>query len=85
MSAAFEPSPRRVRAVIGGVTVADSVRASLLLEGGPRTVYYFPREDVRGGTLEPSGRREPSPAKGEASYWTPHGRRAANRERAAEL
>ena len=70
MPAPFEPSPRRVRAVIGGVTVVDTARASLLLEGGPRTVYYFRREDMRGGTLEPSGRREASANKGEATWWT---------------
>jgi uncharacterized protein (DUF427 family) len=67
--ASFEPSPRRVRAVIGGVTIVDSVRASLLVETGSRPVYYFPREDVRGARLEPSGQRVPSATKGDATYW----------------
>lgn len=58
-----------MRAVIGGVTVADSVRAALLLEPGFRPVYYFPREDVRGGVLEPGGRRPSSATKGEATDW----------------
>lgn len=68
--ATFEPSPRRVRAEIGGVTVVDSVKAALLLEPGSRPVYYFPRQDVRVGPLEPSGQRVPSVTKGEATYWT---------------
>jgi uncharacterized protein (DUF427 family) len=69
-SATFEPSPRRVRAVIDGVTVADSVRAALLLETGSRPVYYFPREDVQGGRLERSTHRAQSATKGEATFWT---------------
>jgi uncharacterized protein (DUF427 family) len=43
----IEDSPRRVRAVFGGETIADSRRAKLMLERGHRPVYYFPRPDVR--------------------------------------
>jgi len=69
-----------VRAVIGGVTVVDSLRASLLLEGGPRTVYYFHRDDVRGGALAPGSRRDPPGPTGEATWWdlTVGGRRIEN-------
>lgn len=66
----FEPSPRRVRAVFGGETVADSRRARLLHETGLLPVYYFPRDDVRMDLLEPIERSTHCPFKGDASYWT---------------
>jgi uncharacterized protein (DUF427 family) len=37
-----EPYPRRVRAFLQGVAVADSTRALLLLEARHLPVYYFP-------------------------------------------
>jgi len=48
-----EPSPRRVRVRLGGIVVADSTRAQLLIQYGPHTLptYFVPREDVRPGTL----------------------------------
>jgi uncharacterized protein (DUF427 family) len=42
-----EPFPRRVRAVVGGEAVADSLRAQLLSETGRLPVIYMPEEDVR--------------------------------------
>jgi uncharacterized protein (DUF427 family) len=64
-----EPTPKRVRAVLGGQTVADSVSALLVLESGLQPVYYFPLSDVRRDVLEPSERRTWSSSKGEASYY----------------
>src|SRR5438067_2982141 len=69
------PTPKRVRAVIGGETIADSLRAMLLLEGKATAVYYFPREDVRRDLLRESERRTHCPLKGDVSYW--HARRSA--------
>jgi uncharacterized protein (DUF427 family) len=66
----FEPSPRRVRATLGGVTVADSTRVKLMFDGPRLPVYYFPREDVRVDLMEPTGHHTHSRALGEASYWT---------------
>lgn len=66
----FEASPRRVRAIAGGVTVADSTRASLMHETGLLPVYYFPLEDVRTDLLEPSDHVTHCPFKGEATHWT---------------
>lgn len=43
----IEDCPRRVRAVFGGETIADSRRVKLMLERGHRPVYYFPRADIR--------------------------------------
>jgi uncharacterized protein (DUF427 family) len=48
-----EPSPRRVRVRLGGMLVADSTRALLLVEYGKSVLptYYLPLEDVRPGAL----------------------------------
>jgi uncharacterized protein (DUF427 family) len=65
----FEPWPRRVRIVINGKTVADSLKVGLFLEPKQRPVYYFPREDVLTGLLRESSHRAQSPTRGEATYW----------------
>lgn len=66
----FEDSPRRVRVVFGGETVADSRRVKLLHETGLLPVYYFPQEDVRMDLLEATDHATHCPFKGDASYWT---------------
>ncbi len=66
----LEPSPKRIRVVVAGETVADSRRAMLLHESGHQPIYYFPPEDVRADLLEPSDRHTRCPKKGEASYYT---------------
>jgi uncharacterized protein (DUF427 family) len=66
----FEDSPRRVRVMLGGETVADSKRAKLMHETGHLPVYYFPKEDVRMELLEESDHTTHCPFKGDASYWS---------------
>ena len=66
----LEESPKRVRVVFGGETVADSRRAKLLHEAGLLPVYYFPQEDVRSELLEESDHTTHCPFKGDASYWS---------------
>jgi uncharacterized protein (DUF427 family) len=66
----LEDSPRRVRVMLGGETVADSRRVKLLHETGHLPVYYFPMEDVRMDLLEESDHTTYCPFKGEASYWS---------------
>ncbi len=66
----FEDSPRRVRVMFNGETVADSRRAKLLHETGHLPVYYFPREDIRMDLLEESDHTTYCPFKGDASYWS---------------
>ena len=56
-----EPSPRWVRVVFNGVTIADSKRVQLLRETNHRPVYYFPQEDVRMDLLEPTDQRTHCP------------------------
>jgi uncharacterized protein (DUF427 family) len=66
----LEPTPKRIRAVVGGETVAESTRALLLSETNLQPVYYFPPADVRRELLEPSDRHTRCPKKGEASYYS---------------
>jgi uncharacterized protein (DUF427 family) len=66
----LEPTLKRVRAVIGGETVADSRAAFMLHESGHQPIYYFPARDVRSELLEPSDRVTRCPKKGEASYFS---------------
>jgi uncharacterized protein (DUF427 family) len=64
-----EPSPRRVRVLLGGQTVADSTRVQLLQPPGQTAVYLFSREDVH-ARLEPSQRTADAPGLGQATFWT---------------
>jgi uncharacterized protein (DUF427 family) len=66
----LDPTPKRIRVVVGGETIADSSRAFLLHESGHQPIYYFPPEDVRSDVLEPSDRHTHCPKKGDASYHT---------------
>jgi uncharacterized protein (DUF427 family) len=65
-----EPSPRWVRVMFNGATIADSKRTKLLRETGYRPIYYFPPDDVRMDLLEPTEEHTRCPYKGDASYWT---------------
>jgi uncharacterized protein (DUF427 family) len=66
----FEPTAKRVRAILDGVTVADSTNMMIMHEPGRLASYYFPVEDMRRDLLIPSSRRTSSPLKGEAHYWS---------------
>jgi uncharacterized protein (DUF427 family) len=66
----FEDSPRRVRVMFNGETVADSQQVKLMHEAGLLPVYYFPQEDVRMDLLEESDHTTCCPFKGEATYWS---------------
>lgn len=66
----LEPTPKRIRAVVGGETIADSRRAMMLHESGHQPIYYFPPDDVRTELLEPSDKHTRCPKKGQASYYT---------------
>src|SRR3982751_5901368 len=62
-----EPVPERIRVVLDGVAVADSLRAMRVLETAGAPVYYVPREDVRMDLLRPSTRTSVCEWKGGAS------------------
>lgn len=65
-----EPEPRRVRVLLGGETIVDSVAAVRVLETSHPPGIYVPAADVRAGVLRPSA--SPSTVcewKGRARYW----------------
>src|SRR5436309_8138925 len=66
----LEPTPKRIRVLVGAETIADTRRAMMLHEGGHQPIYYFPPDDVRSDLLEPSDHHTHCPKKGEASYYT---------------
>jgi uncharacterized protein (DUF427 family) len=64
----WDPVPYRVRARLGGETVVDSRRVTMLHETGHLPVWYFPDDDLAAGLLEPSRKTTTCPFKGEARY-----------------
>jgi uncharacterized protein (DUF427 family) len=53
-----EPVPRRIRAVLGGETVLDTLGARYVWEWPAYPQYYIPRGDVRPGLLIPEAHQE---------------------------
>ena len=47
-----EPAPARIRVMVGGTAIADSGDALTQFETDHKSVYYFPRDDVRMDFLE---------------------------------
>ena len=76
-----ERSVRRVRVLLGGAVLADTVSSLRVLETSHPPVYYIPLADVAPGALEASGGRGSfCEWKGAASYYDvigPDGRRVA--------
>ncbi len=68
----FQPDPRRLRAVVGGTVVLDTVRAHLLHETAILPRIYAPSEDYRADVLTPTDTSTHCPFKGDASYSTIH-------------
>ncbi|MEE9415728.1 MAG: DUF427 domain-containing protein [Acidimicrobiales bacterium] len=63
------PSSRRVRVLVDGEVLADSVRSSVLYETGAPARYYLPKVDVRMDLLTPTDTSSACPYKGWANYW----------------
>ena len=64
-----EPVRERIRAVVDGRALAESVRALRVLETAGPPVYYVPPEDVAMVVLRPTTRHTICEWKGEASYY----------------
>jgi uncharacterized protein (DUF427 family) len=64
---------RNVRVEIGGMTIAETDKPTLLFETGLPTRYYLPRTHVRMDLLEPSAAVSHCPYKGDAEYWSLRG------------
>jgi uncharacterized protein (DUF427 family) len=75
----LEPVTSRVRVVLGGVTVADTVRAVRVLETSHPPNYYLPIDDVLAGSLVPAAGASLCEWKGVGRYFdvTDGGRVAA--------
>ncbi len=63
-----EPVPDRLRVIVDGTVLADTIRGYRVLETAGAPVYYFPPEDVDQTVLWPSGHHTTCEWKGEASY-----------------
>jgi hypothetical protein len=63
----FEPTAKRERAILDGVTVADSTNVVIMHEPGRLAVYYFPIHrqvaTARATRHSPRGHRPPTTAK----------------------
>lgn len=65
-----EPSAKRVRALLGGEVVVDTIHPSLVWEVPYYPAYYLPEADVRTDLLVPSAHTSHSPSRGDARYFT---------------
>ena len=65
---AVRPDRRRVRVVLGGVTIVDTREAVRVLETSHPPAWYLPVEAFTGCRLEPSSRSSFCEYKGRATY-----------------
>jgi len=64
-----EDGHKRIRAQIGGVTVADSADIKMVWESPHYPTYYFPPDSVRMDLLADSGETKRSPSRGTANLY----------------
>lgn len=64
------PCRGTARVVVGGVVVAESTKASRLIETDHVERLYLPLGDVRADLIERSEHTSVCPFKGQASYWS---------------
>ncbi len=67
------PSGKRVRIVLGGEVIVDTIDALYVWEGPHYPQYYVPLADVVAGALVPTATTKRSPSRGTASYFTVRG------------
>src|SRR3954469_10201510 len=65
----LEPNNRRLRVLVEGVAIADTIQSVYLFETGHLPVYYFPKSDIRFDLLEHTDHSTHCPYKGDAEYW----------------
>ncbi|MGI8796019.1 MAG: DUF427 domain-containing protein [Acidimicrobiia bacterium] len=66
----LEPVERHLVVVLGGETIAETVRGFRVLETSHPPNYYFPSDDVVPGALDPSAGRSFCEFKGRAQYFS---------------
>lgn len=64
----IEPATKRIRVIVGGITIADSTHALRVLETAGAPVYYLPPADIRMDLLRPTQHASVCEWKGRASY-----------------
>ena len=64
------PSSRHVRVELDGVTIAETVKPTVIFETGLPTRYYVPKTHVRMDLLNPTETVTHCPYKGDAEYWS---------------
>lgn len=69
----LEFTHRRLRVVLGGVTIADTTGGSRILETSHPPNFYLPPGDVRSDALEPEAGSTWCEWKGQAHYYTVRG------------
>jgi len=69
----LEPTSRRLRVVLGGEVIAETVRGLRVLETSHPPNYYFPLEDVVPGAIERAKGASYCEWKGRAHYYTVRG------------
>ena len=65
----IEPTAKRVRTRLGGVTIADSTNVLMVWEIPYYPTYYFPADDVRLDLLTNSGETKRSPSRGTSDLF----------------
>lgn len=65
----LEPVPQRLRVVLAGVTIADTVAGFRVLETSHPPTYYLPRVDILGSALVPAAGQSFCEWKGVATYF----------------
>lgn len=66
------PLDRRFQVLVNGTMVAESSNVIEVDEEGHRPRYYIPRNEVRMGMLQSSGKFTECPFKGKAEYFDFH-------------
>lgn len=68
-----EQGRKRVRVMLGGETIADTIAPRLVWEKPVYPTYYFPLEDVRTDLLVETGETDRSPSRGTATRFAVRG------------
>ncbi len=66
----LEPSPRRIRIILGGETIAETTAAWRVLETFHPPSWYLPQAAFAPGVLRPAAGESFCEWKGLARYWT---------------
>lgn len=65
-----EKSAKRVRAMLGGEVIADTIEPLLVWEIPYYPTYYLPKKDVKTDFLVETGETKKSPSRGEATQYS---------------